>query len=64
VGQWPTPESLIDRLAEAFGAAAELDPDPKRRSRLKEVASVLGGTGRDLAVEVAPRVILRQTGMG
>ena len=33
VGQWPTPENVIDRLAEAFGAAAEHETDPKRRRR-------------------------------
>lgn len=54
---------MIDRLAEAFGKAAEHEPDVKKRRRLREVANMLGTTGRDLAVEVAARVILRQTGM-
>ena len=69
LGRWqeeldPTPEVLVDRLAEAFGDAAEQETDPKRRRRLREIASAFGETGRDLAVEVAARVILRQTGMG
>jgi hypothetical protein len=69
LGRWqeeldPTPEDLVDRLAEAYGAAAEQETDANRRRRLREIASALGGTGRDLAVEVAARVILRQTGMG
>lgn len=64
VGQWPTPEALIDRLAEAFGEAAEHETDPQKQGRLREVATMIGQTGRDIAVEVASRVILHQTGMG
>ena len=69
LGRWreeldPTPEILVDRLAEAFGNAAEQETDPKRRRRLREITSAFGETGRDLAVEVATRVILRQAGMG
>jgi DNA-binding MarR family transcriptional regulator len=64
VGQWPTPESLVDRLAEAFGNAAERESDPEQKSRLRQVASFLGSTGRDVATEVVSRVILHTTGMG
>lgn len=64
VGQWPTPESLVDRLAEAFGQAAEHEADPQKRGRLREVASWLGQAGRDIAVKVAAEVLLRQPWMG
>ncbi len=64
VGQWPTAESLITRLAEAFSAAAEREPDQKKKNRLRSIAGMLGGAGRDIAVEVAAKVVEHQMGMG
>jgi hypothetical protein len=64
VGQWPTAESLATRLAEAFTEAADQEKDPERKSRLRQLASFLGETGKDLAAEVIAKVIMRQTGMG
>jgi hypothetical protein len=64
VGQWPTPESLVDRLAEAFGKAAEDEPDAERKGRFRQVAAFLSSTGREVATEVAAKVILRSAGMG
>jgi len=63
VGQWPTAENLLARLADAFGEAAKDEPDPKRRGKLREVAGFLTGAGRDVATEVMAKVILRQSGM-
>jgi hypothetical protein len=64
VGQWPTPESLVDQLAAAFAAAADAEPDPGRRGRLRQVAGFLGTTGRDVATEVVSKVIMRSLGVG
>ena len=64
VGQWPTAESLAERLAAAFGEVADAEQDPERKSRLRQIASFLGETGKDLAAEIMAKVILRQTGMG
>ena len=64
VGQWPTPENVVARLAEAFGAAAEQERDPERRGKLRATAGFLGETGKDFAAEVVAKVIARQTGMG
>ena len=63
VGQWPTPESVVARLAEAFSAAAEHEPDPERRGKLRALGSFLGDTGKDFAAEVVAKVIAHQTGM-
>jgi hypothetical protein len=63
VGQWPTPENVIDRLAQAFSAAAEHEPDPERKGMLRTVGGFLAGTGKDIATEVAAKVILHQAGM-
>lgn len=64
VGQWPTAESLAARLAEAFGEAAEEEADRERKSRLRQIGSFLGETGKDVAAEVIAKVMLHQTGMG
>lgn len=60
VGQWPTPESLIERLADGFKAAAEREPDEQKRGRLREIAGMLTGTLKDLAVAIAGEVIARK----
>lgn len=60
VGQWPTPESLIERLGDAFNAAAQCEPDEQKRGRLREIAVMLTGTLKDLAVAVAGEVIARK----
>lgn len=57
VGQWPTPASLIARLAGGLGAAAEQERDPDRKSLLTHTAGLLGETLRDVAVEVAARIL-------
>jgi hypothetical protein len=64
VGQWPTAESLAERLAVAFSEAADVEQDPERKGRLRQVAGFLGETGKDLAAEIMAKVIMRQTGMG
>jgi hypothetical protein len=64
VGQWPTPENVVARLAEAFSEAAGQEQDPERRGKLRAVASFLRETGKDFAAEVVAKVIARQAGMG
>jgi hypothetical protein len=62
VGQWPTPENVVARLAEAFSTAAEDEPDPERRGKLRALGSFLADTGKDFAAEVVAKVIAHQTG--
>ena len=64
VGQWPTPENLVARLVEGFNAAADQEPDPVRKKRLREAAGVLGETARGVATEVIAKVIVHAGGMG
>jgi hypothetical protein len=64
VGQWPSAESLITRLVEGLNAAAEHEADPERKSRLRQAASLLGGTVRDIATDIAAQVIGRSLGLG
>ena len=57
VGQWPTPESLIDRLATAFGAAADRETDPSQQDRLRMASRLLGDSVRTTAIEIVAGVI-------
>jgi hypothetical protein len=61
--QWPTPEKLVDRLVTALSAAADDEPDPERQGKLRSTAMLLGGTLRDVAVQVAGTAITRGIGM-
>lgn len=58
VGQWPTPESVVALLAEAFSAAASHESDPERRSKLRALGSFLADTGKGIAAEVIAKVIV------
>lgn len=57
VGQWPTPQSLIARLAEGLSAAAEQERDPDRKSLLTHTAGLLGDSLRDVAIRVAAAIV-------
>jgi hypothetical protein len=43
--------------------AAEQEPDPERRSKLRSIASFLADTGKDFAAEIVAKVIAHQTGL-
>jgi hypothetical protein len=62
VGQWPSPEVWVERLVQALREAAEREPDPERRGRLRALAEGLGGFARDVAVGVLPGGITQTTG--
>jgi hypothetical protein len=57
VGQWPTAESLIDRLATGIAQSAEQETDPEQKRRLREVARGLGGAAKTIAINVASEMI-------
>jgi hypothetical protein len=64
VGQWPTGESLVAELVKGLDAAAEREADPERKSRMRQAAAVVGGTARDVVVDVAAKVVERSMGLG
>lgn len=64
VGQWPTAESVIARLADGLAAAAETEPDPERKRGLKSVAGWLSGAAQGVAADVLARIIGRGIGLG
>jgi hypothetical protein len=56
VGQWPTPESVADRIVAALVEAADREPDQGKRTKLRAAADALGSFGRDLLVSVVANV--------
>jgi hypothetical protein len=56
VGQWPTAESLIDRLAKAFRDAADKEDDPERHYQLRQAAGLLESGIRDVAIQIATAI--------
>jgi hypothetical protein len=64
VGQWPTAEQFVDEIAQRLRAAADEEPDPERRGRLRELASSAGDVARNVFVDVTSAVISRQMGGG
>jgi len=50
VGQWPTPQSLIDELIANLNRAADEEPDPETKSKLQQAAHILGGAALQIAI--------------
>jgi len=64
VGQWPTPESLVSQVVDGLSEAAAHEPEPGKKRALREAASVLGDTAKDVATEIAAKIIVHAGGMG
>jgi hypothetical protein len=62
VGQWPSADVWVDRLVQALREAAEREPDPERKTRLRAMAEGLGGFARDVAVGVLSGGITQSMG--
>ena len=57
VGQWPTAEALVSRLAEELSTAARRDGDAEHQGLLAYAARLIGDTLRDAAVRAAGAVL-------
>jgi len=57
VGQWPAPETAVSQLVEALNRAADDETEPERQSKLRMVASVLGGMAREVVLAWAGGVL-------
>lgn len=57
VGQWPTADSFITRLAGELSSAASAEDDIERKSLLAYTARLVGDTLRDVAVRAAAQVL-------
>jgi hypothetical protein len=56
VGQWPTPEGLVDLFVKALSEAAEREEDAERHYQLRQAAGLLGENVRDVAVRAAATI--------
>lgn len=66
VGQWPTAQSLAITVVDGVTAAAnhaQDEPDAQRRSTLRKIGDALGGTGRDVAVDVMTKALEHKFGI-
>ena len=63
VGAWPSGETMTAQLIEAIEQAADREPDPEKKTRLRALADGLGGAARDITVSVLTKMIEHQTGM-
>jgi hypothetical protein len=57
VGQWPTAESLVEKLVAGLAQAAEHEGDPERKGKLMAVARGLSSFAREVAVNVAAQAL-------
>jgi endonuclease III len=61
-GFWPSKDEAFERMLAALEEAADRDPDPERKSKIRTVLQSLRGVGRDVAVDVISTAI--NSGMG
>ena len=61
VGQWPTPDSFVTRMAAELSAAAAQESDTERKGLLSYAARLIGDTLRDVAVRAAGQVLTPST---
>lgn len=64
VGAWPTPDALVDRMIAALLEAADKEPNPEKRTRLRALAEGMGGVARDVILGVASATVASQFGVG
>jgi hypothetical protein len=62
VGQWPTPDSFVTRLAGELSAAASQEEDAERKGLLSYAARLVGDTLREAVVRAAGQVLAPATG--
>jgi hypothetical protein len=61
VGQWPSAESMVDRMLTILNERAE-DAPPDERPRWRRLRDGFAGAGRDVAVEFAAALLARGAG--
>jgi hypothetical protein len=52
VGTWPSPEDRVTQMIAALQAAAEREPDPKKKSFLRKTVEYLSSLPRDVALAI------------
>lgn len=62
VGQWPSGESLADRVLAELDDRVEAAEDPDERSKIVKARDALTAMGRDIFVDVAGAALSRSMG--
>ncbi len=62
VGQWPTPDGLVGRIAAELAAAAASEADPERKALMAYAARLIGDSLREVVVRAAAQVLAPQPG--
>lgn len=62
VGAWPSPDQLTARLVAALDDAAEREPEPAKRSKLRRAATVLGEIGQKGLTEIIASYAAKMSG--
>jgi DNA-binding MarR family transcriptional regulator len=57
VGQWPTPEGLVEHFVRAFRDAAASEQDAERQFQLSQAAGLLADTIHDVAIQAAAGIV-------
>jgi len=63
VCQWPSAENVLAELVAGLDEAAEREPDPERRGRLRSVAAGLRDSAREIATDIIARIIEHKTAL-
>jgi len=64
VGTWPTAETWADRLIKALNEAADAEPDPERKGKLRRAAEAVGSLGGQVLGGVITAYVTHTTGLG
>jgi DNA-binding MarR family transcriptional regulator len=57
LGAWPSADGLLEQLVAALTDAANAEPEPEKKTKLRATADVLAGMARDIAVSaIASRI--------
>lgn len=62
VGQWPADDGWGQRLATALEQAADAEPDPVKKGKLKKAAEAVGSLGGQVVAGVVTTYITHVTG--
>jgi hypothetical protein len=64
VGQWPTADTRGERLAAALSQAANAEPDPVEKGKLRRAAEAVGSISGQVFAGVVTTYITHATGAG
>jgi hypothetical protein len=62
---WPDDaERLASKLIEALADAAENEPEPEKRGKIRAAAKSVAGMGKDVLTDVLATALMKSTGIG